>query len=98
MKYFEYERAFSQARLNKYYNACSGNTTKALTLYRYNIKLCQKFYGILNIFEIVLRNAINDHYKSVFSDSDWIKNQLRSGGMLEHIPQKSEVLRIIQDL
>lgn len=93
MKYFEYEKAFSQARLNKYYNACSGNTTKALTLYRYNIKLCQKFYGILNIFEIVLRNAINDHYKSVFSDSDWIKNQLRRGGMLENIPQKNEVLR-----
>ena len=37
MKYFEYEKAFSQARLNKYYNACSGNTTKALSLYRYNI-------------------------------------------------------------
>ena len=98
MKYFEYEKAFSQARLNKYYNACSGNTTKALSLYRYNIKLCQKFYGILNIFEIVLRNAINDHYKSVLSDSDWIKSQLSCGGMLENIPQKNEVLRIIQDL
>lgn len=71
---------------------------KALTLYRYNIRLCQKFYGILNIFEIVLRNAINDHYKNVFSDPDWIKNQLGKGGMLENIPQRSEVLRIIQEL
>lgn len=98
MKYREYEKAFSPARLNKYYNACSGNTMKALTLYRYNIRLCQKFYGILNIFEIVLRNAINDHYKNVFSDPDWIKNQLGKGGMLENIPQRSEVLRIIQEL
>ena len=71
---------------------------KALTLYRYNIRLCQKFYGILNIFEIVLRNAINDHYKNVLSAPDWIKNQLGKGGMLENIPQRSEVLRIIQEL
>ena len=61
MKYFEYEKAFSQARLNKYYNACSGNTTKALSLYRYNIKLCQKFYGILNIRFCAISNTFFSH-------------------------------------
>lgn len=98
MKYFEYEKAFSQARLNKYIGACNGNPTKALTLYRYNVKLCQKFYGILNIFEVVLRNAINDHYKTVFNDADWIKNQFQTGKMLENAPQRNEVLRIIDSL
>lgn len=98
MKYFEYEKAFSQARLNKYIGACNGNPTKALILYRHNVKLCQKFYGILNIFEVVLRNAINDHYKTVFNDADWIKNQLQTGKMLENAPQRNEVLRIIDSL
>lgn len=98
MKYFEYEKAFSQARLNKYIGACNGNPTKALTLYRHNVKLCQKFYGILNIFEVVLRNAINDHYKTVFNDADWIINQLQTGKMLENAPQRNEVLRIIDSL
>lgn len=98
MKYFEYEKAFSQARLNKYIGACNGNPTKALTLYRHNVKLCQKFYGILNIFEVVLRNAINDHYKTVFNDADWIRNQLQTGKMLENAPQRNEVLRIIDSL
>ena len=98
MKYSEYEKAFSPARLNKYLVACGGNTAKALTLYRHNVKLCQKFYGILNIFEVVLRNAINAHYQSVFNDTEWVENQMQPGGMIENAPQKNEVLRIIATL
>lgn len=98
MKYSEYEKAFSPARLNKYLVACGGNTSKALTLYRHNVKLCQKFYGILNIFEVVLRNAINAHYQSVFNDTEWVESQMQPGGMIENAPQKNEVLRIITTL
>lgn len=98
MNYSEYEKAFSPARLNKYLVACDGNTAKALTLYRHNVKLCQKFYGILNIFEVVLRNAINSHYQAVFDDSEWIENQMRPKGMIENAPHRNEVLRIIADL
>ena len=95
MKYSEYEIAFSPARLNKYLVACNGNKSKALTLYRHNVKLCQKFYGILNVFEIILRNAINRHYIEYFDDNDWIKNQCAKGGMLENAPQKGEIKRTI---
>ena len=98
MKYPEYERAFSAARLNKYLTACGGNTAKALILYRHNVKLCQKFYGMLNIFEVILRNAINEHYKAYFNDSDWIRTQLAPGGMLSQHPQKSVVDKTIADL
>jgi hypothetical protein len=98
MKYLDYERAFSAARLNKYLTACGGNSTKALILYRHNVKLCQKFYGMLNVFEITLRNAINEHYKTYFKDQDWIRTQLASGGMLALHPQKSIVDKNIADL
>lgn len=98
MKYLDYEKAFSSARLNKYLKACGGDTTAALTLYRHNIKLCQKCYGILNIFEVVLRNAINEHYKAHFTDSDWIRHQLVPGGMLENHPQRLSVEKCIADL
>ena len=98
MKYQDYEKAFSPARLNKYLKACNGDTTAALTLYRHNVKLCQKCYGILNIFEIVLRNAINEHYKAHFSDPEWIRHQLVPGGMLENHPQRQSILKIISDL
>lgn len=96
MRYSEYEIAFSPARLNRYLVACNYNRTKALSLYRHNIKLCQKFYGIINIFEIVLRNAINQHYSNHFSDNDWIKHQCTEGGMLEHSPQRLNIERTIE--
>lgn len=86
MKYTDYEKAFSQARLSKYSYACGADNMKALTLYRHNIRLCQKFYGILNLFEIVFRNAINEHYKCYLSDTDWIRTQLNPGGILEQSP------------
>ena len=98
MKYSEYEKAFSPARLNKYLKACGGDSSAALTLYRHNIKLCQKCYGILNVFEIVLRNAINEHYKTYFADPDWIRHQIVPGGMLENHPQRSAVEKAIADL
>lgn len=98
MKYSDYEKAFSPARLNKYLTACGGDTMAALTLYRHNIKLCQKCYGILNIFEVVLRNAINEHYKAYFADPDWIRHQLQSGGMLDSYPRRASVLNVIAEL
>jgi hypothetical protein len=98
MTYSDYERAFSPARLSRYLNACGGDKNKALTLYRHNVKLCQKFYGVLSLFEIVLRNAINEHYKQHFTDNDWIKTQVQSGGMLENSPQLVEVNKHITKL
>ena len=98
MKYKDYEKAFSPARLNKYLKAFGGDTVAALTLYRHNIKLCQKFYGVLNIFEVLLRNAINEHYKVYLTDHDWIRNQLTYGGMLDSHPQKVAVEKTIVDL
>lgn len=89
MNYQDYEKAFSQARLNKYLAACGQNVNKALTLYRHNVKLCQKFYGMLNIFEVVLRNAIDSHYRTYFNDKDWIFDQLQTGGILEFSPMRT---------
>ena len=55
-----------------------------MQLYRYNLRLCQRFYGALNLFEVMLRNAINEHYAAYFSDSDWIVNQADTGKLLEY--------------
>ncbi len=78
------KKIFSAARFGRYYRACDGNKSRTMQLYRYNLRLCQRFYGILNIFEVILRNAVNEHYLSYYSDSDWIVNQANSGKLLEH--------------
>ena len=98
MKYKEYEVAFSPARLSRYKAACGGDTRKAMTLYRYNVKLCQKYYAVLNIFEIIFRNAIDRHFRAYYNDPKWIEHQLQTGGMLAHSPKKAEVLKHIRDL
>jgi len=82
MKYSDYEKALSVPRLNKYRCACNNDKNKTLILYRYNIKLCQKFYGILGVLEVVLRNAINEHYRINLSDADWLVTQATNGFLL----------------
>lgn len=84
MKYDECLRVLSPARLNKYAQACGNDKAKTLRLYQYNIKLSQRFYGVIGMFEIMLRNAINIHYQGYFHDTNWIINQARVGGLLEH--------------
>lgn len=98
MNYTEHKKAFSSARLNKYLVACGGDTKAALILYHNNVKLCQKFYGLLNIFEVVLRNAINEHYRKYLNDDDWIRNQLEPSGVLGNHPQRQTITKIINDL
>ena len=84
MKYERYEKALSTPRIGKYKKACNGDKNKALILYRYNIKLCQKFYGVLGVLEVVLRNAINEHYKVHLRDNDWLLTQSQSGFLVNY--------------
>lgn len=79
------QKLYSVPRMRKYLNACSGDKQKTMLLYRYNLRLCQRFYGALNLFEVMLRNAINEHYASHYSDSDWIVNQADVYKDLTHI-------------
>ena len=36
----------------------------------------------MNLFEVMLRNAINEHYAAYYSDVDWIVNQADTGKLL----------------
>lgn len=84
MKYEDFERVLSPARLSRYLNACKSDKEKALKLYRLNIKLSQEFYAILSLFEVALRNAINEHNVAHFNDIEWLKNQCLKNGFLNN--------------
>ena len=75
MNYSDYEKYLSKPRLGKYRSTCAGDEQKALELYMLNIEISKNFYGSLGLFEVALRNAINEHYKRYFSDDNWILNQ-----------------------
>ena len=76
------QKLYSEARIGKYYKACDGDKLKTMQLYRYNLRLCQRFYGVLNIFEVILRNAVNRHYQNYFADTEWITHQAANGKLL----------------
>ncbi len=44
--------------MKKYKFACGGETLKAMTLYRYNIRLSQEMFVVIGYFEVALRNLI----------------------------------------
>lgn len=72
----------SAARLNKYEVVCKGNNERVLKLYQTNLRLSQAFYPLLSLFEVILRNAINEELTAYFTDGDWLKNQ-RTGFMID---------------
>ncbi|MFK7750171.1 MAG: hypothetical protein AB8B65_17400 [Kordia sp.] len=72
MKYLKLEKFLSQPRLNRFLIATGNSKTKAQKLYRINLRVAQAFYPILNLFEIFLRNAMNEQIASHFVDSNWV--------------------------
>ncbi len=75
MNYSKIRKYLSSARLLRYEQVCANDQRKALKLYQANLRLSQAFYPLLSLFEVILRNALNDELINHFSDSDWLKNQ-----------------------
>ncbi len=79
MKFSDVRLYTSAPRINKYLNA-TGSKTKAVRLYKANLKIAQAFHPLLGIVEVAIRNRINTLLSAHFSDPDWIINQ-KSGFM-----------------
>jgi len=80
MIFSEFQNVLSSFRLNRYLTAVSGNTKKAMTLYRLNLRLSQELFTIVSCFEIALRNKIDYHYINL-KGNDWLKESSDPGGM-----------------
>lgn len=75
MKFRDFRQYFSAARVNRYLLATGNSTSKAVKLYKANLRVSQAFHPILGIFEVVLRSRLNDILSSHFTDPDWLINQ-----------------------
>jgi len=78
MRYSEFENILSKARMSRYLSSCGGNSRKAMTLYRLNLRLSQGLLTIISCFEVALRNSINLHCLTM--GSDWLRDGARNGG------------------
>jgi len=91
LTYDDYEKYLSKWRMSKYKRACGGNERSAISLYLNNIQTSKIFYGVLGLFEVALRNAINNHYICYFNDNDWIFHQSGTGFFMKY--QKEMILK-----
>lgn len=82
MRFEDFESVMSSARISRYYTAC-GNTKKAMTLYRLNLRLSQELFTIISCFEIALRNKIDNHYSNNFGN-DWLRDAAMAGGFFDN--------------
>lgn len=79
MKYSEFEDIISQQRMRKYLQVCNNESKRAMTLYRYNIKLSQEMFALISCFEVTLRNRIDKEMKAHFGN-DWLRDLVLPGG------------------
>lgn len=80
MKYSDFEEIISSERMLRYLHACNGDTRKAMTLYRYNLKVSQEMFTIVSCFEVALRNRINAHLTKLFG-MDWLRDSVLNNGI-----------------
>lgn len=72
----------SRPRLDKFRLAVGNSPEKAEQLYHINLRVSRSFYPILHMFEIALRNAINEKLGAHFSNPHWIVQE--KGRFMSH--------------
>ena len=82
MRYTEFERIMTPARMNRYLLACNYDTRKAMTLYRKNLQLTQELFTVICCFEVALRNAIDKTITQSLGN-DWLKDAASQYGVFD---------------
>lgn len=78
----QFHNAISAPRFNRYLAACNNNHLRAEKLYRANIRLAQQLYAVIGIFEVVLRNSIDQHFTKLKGEF-WLEEAVEPGGFLD---------------
>src|SRR5258708_5746201 len=77
----QFHTAISEPRYLRYLAAC-GNKDRALALYRANIVLSQQLYGVIGVFEVILRNSIDRHMIDQHGN-EWLEEAVAPGGYFD---------------
>lgn len=81
-----FEQAVSKPRLARYLTAYGGDWKRGRKLYLANLRISQRLYAVTSVFEVALRNAVDEHYKYQFMNTtgshEWLKTQISLSGFL----------------
>jgi Abi-like protein len=65
------ERRISKERLEPYLHLANDDRQFAIRIYEWNTSLSESFYGILQGFEVALRNSFHQVLSNAFARGDW---------------------------
>lgn len=82
MRYSDFAKVMTNARMNRYLLATGGNTRKAMTLYRKNLQLTQELFTVISCFEVALRNAI-DATVTPSLGNNWLRDAASPRGVFD---------------
>lgn len=77
----QFHTAISAPRFERYLQA-SGDQGRAIALYQANITLSRQLYGVIGVFEVILRNSI-DRYMIAQQGNEWLENAVTPGGYFD---------------
>lgn len=77
MNFTKFSQIVSRPRMQSYLDAVYGNQIKALQLYQLNLQLSKDFLAILSMFELALRNKIDNVISGYASHRDWLSNCIK---------------------
>jgi len=86
--------------MSRYLRASGGNTRKAMTLYRLNLRLSHEMFTIISCFEVGLRNKINLQIQQNMGN-DWLLYATKQGGVFDDRRSrftKSNILTAVNSL
>lgn len=92
MKSSDFEQLISTERFLRYQAATAYDNRKAMTLYRHNLRLSQEMFSMISMFEIILRNKIDQ----LLAQADWLHHATQYGGMFDN-PQCIKTKQIIDE-
>ena len=97
MKFQQFQNVVSVPRISRYLTAMNYDTRKAMTLYRYNLKLSQEMFTVVSCFEIALRNRIDNGLLPVLGQN-WLRSSVQSNGIFVVNNNKKEFDITIRDI
>src|SRR5581483_2142517 len=92
----QFHTAISLQRFHRYFSACGNNRQRAEKLYRMNLRLSQKMYAVIGMFEIILRNSIDRHFIATKGLS-WLEDAVAPNGYLAVSPGCEYSLHTVQE-
>ena len=95
MKFEKIALYISTPRIDRYLIAAGGKT-KAVRLYKANLRIAQAFLPLLAILEVALRNRLHAILAGHFADPDWVINQ-KTGFMVHSSLTYTRAGRIIHN-